>query len=250
MSEIRAMSELSTRDLAACDRANTVVFIAIGALEWATEGDLARLGEWEDYPLKLASACAQKLPERWRSLLLVAPALCVQSATGEGAHVKGYVLRDYLVETCRSLNEQGFRHFVALSSSLAPRQLTAIEEAGKSLRSRTRLEFWKRATRPRLMSASSVLVSPVDQKRSLFRYQPSPRDRVVPNEARLREQAGEIAPKLIAALEGADPNRLFRSWYSLVPTNQSFFRAWALSLAFFCLMILWFYVGVQGLFGQ
>jgi hypothetical protein len=246
MSELRVVSELSAADFAALDPARTVVFFAIGSLEWGGEG--ARPGDWEDYPLRLARESAAKLPAAWRAVAIAAPMLTVQAGTGAGAEIRGYVLRDYLVDFCVSLHRRGFRHFVAISASHAPRQLTAIEEAGKSLRSRYRLKFWARATRPLLMSASSALVEPARQRRSLWRYQPEPADLRVPDAARVRAEADAIVPKLIATLEGADPNRLFRSWYSLVPTNWSFFRAWALTLVFFVLMAAWFYTGVQGLF--
>lgn len=244
---VRSLTELSAADFAAVDRATAVVFITVGALEW--EGSARQLGDWDAYPVRLARACGEKLPERWRSLLLTAPALSVQSRTGAGIEIKGYVLRDYLVETCRSLNRLGFTRFVCVSSSQAPRQLTAIEEAAKSIRARSRWELWKRATRPVLMSASSVLVEPARQRRGLWRYRPEAIDRELPTDARVAEEASIVTPKLIAALDGADANRLFRSWYSLIPTNQSTFRAWALALLFFSLMAAWLYASVQALFG-
>lgn len=51
----------------------------------------------------------------------------------------------------------------------------------------------------------------------------------------------EFMPKLRAVLEGSNPDVIFRSWYSLIPTNKSFFLAWVIAVTIVILMVLWFY---------
>jgi len=40
-------------------------------------------------------------------------------------------------------------------------------------------------------------------------------------------------------LNGANPNSLFRSWYSIFPPNKSFFKAWIIFGLIGLLMVLW-----------
>jgi creatinine amidohydrolase len=55
----------------------------------------------------------------------------------------------------------------------------------------------------------------------------------------------EIFPKLRAALEGADPNLLFRSWYSVIPPNRTFFKSWIIALTFCFLLLIWMFMNVM-----
>lgn len=55
----------------------------------------------------------------------------------------------------------------------------------------------------------------------------------------LKGSIDEVFPKLRAMLEGADPNLLFRSWYSLIPTNRTFFKAWLLALSVTFILLAW-----------
>jgi creatinine amidohydrolase/Fe(II)-dependent formamide hydrolase-like protein len=57
----------------------------------------------------------------------------------------------------------------------------------------------------------------------------------------------EIFPKLKAVLEGADPNLLFRSWYSVIPLNRTFFKSWLLALSFCFLLMMWIFMNMQAL---
>lgn len=63
----------------------------------------------------------------------------------------------------------------------------------------------------------------------------------------LEERVQEFMPKLRAVLEGSNPEVLFRSWYSLIPTNKSFFLAWLIAVSIITLMVIWFY-GVTAAF--
>ncbi len=48
-----------------------------------------------------------------------------------------------------------------------------------------------------------------------------------------------LFPKLKAVWDGANPNSIFRSWYSILPPNKSFFKAWILVACIICLMATW-----------
>ena len=45
--------------------------------------------------------------------------------------------------------------------------------------------------------------------------------------------------KLRAVWDGANPESLFRSWYSILPPNRSLFKAWLLAIALLILVIVW-----------
>jgi hypothetical protein len=51
-----------------------------------------------------------------------------------------------------------------------------------------------------------------------------------------------LFPKMRAVWEGSNPNLLFKSWYSILPPNKSFFKGWMLFF-FICLFICgWAYL--------
>ena len=64
---------------------------------------------------------------------------------------------------------------------------------------------------------------------------------------RLREVIDECMPKLRAVWSGSSPEALFRSWYSVLLPNKSFFKAWMMALAAAVLMLFWVYVSLQAL---
>jgi creatinine amidohydrolase len=63
-------------------------------------------------------------------------------------------------------------------------------------------------------------------------------------ESVLQGTIDEIFPKLRASLEGADPNLLFRSWYSVIPPNRTFFKSWILALSFAFLLLVWVFMNL------
>jgi creatinine amidohydrolase/Fe(II)-dependent formamide hydrolase-like protein len=63
----------------------------------------------------------------------------------------------------------------------------------------------------------------------------------------LQGSMDEIFPKLRAVLEGADPNLLFRSWYSVIPLNRTFFKSWLLAMSFTALLLLWLFINLSSL---
>jgi creatinine amidohydrolase len=99
--------------------------------------------------------------------------------------------------------------------------------------------------------ASSWMRALLRQRRKLGGYWGDPsRASAAQGEAHIKDTVDTVFPRLRTVWQGANPTSLFRSWYSLVPTNKSFFRAWVLTLALFLLLATWFYLGVQGMFQQ
>lgn len=63
----------------------------------------------------------------------------------------------------------------------------------------------------------------------------------------LKGTIDEIFPKLRAVLEGTEPNLLFRSWYSVIPVNRTFFKSWLLAMSFTALLLLWLFINLSSL---
>jgi creatinine amidohydrolase/Fe(II)-dependent formamide hydrolase-like protein len=61
----------------------------------------------------------------------------------------------------------------------------------------------------------------------------------------LDEKAKTLAVKLKAAFEGGKPRHIFKSWYSVVPTNRSLFRIWVLVAMLAILLAAWTFLSVQ-----
>jgi creatinine amidohydrolase len=67
-------------------------------------------------------------------------------------------------------------------------------------------------------------------------------------ERELLETLDELFPKMRAVWEGANPAWKFRSWYSILPPNKSFFKSWILIVMVSVLLSTWAYLawfGVQ-----
>ncbi len=63
--------------------------------------------------------------------------------------------------------------------------------------------------------------------------------------ALLDEKAKTLATKFKAAVEGGKPHVLFKSWYSLVPTNQSLFKIWILVIILATVLGGWTLISLQ-----
>jgi creatinine amidohydrolase/Fe(II)-dependent formamide hydrolase-like protein len=309
------LARITSQKLGELSRDKTVFFFPVGPME--DHGPHLPLGL---DPLEAQTLCimaAEKLERDlpgWVGVLMPTVPLGVNSDTTRIAiTVRGHVLRDWLVDACRSLERVGFAHFVCFSGHLGPHQLTAIEDAGKLVRWRGPLTAILRllksgsGPRPSLISASSAMVSgkevlrsplwpdalehgsrrdtsvglaldlvPPAEVETLASRQTVPRvepllarllarmgrridgywgttapaqaNRAL-GEATLRGSLDEIFPKLRAVWEGANPNMLFRSWYSILPPNQSFFRAWLFAAIVFILLLFWIYVTLPALIG-
>ena len=63
--------------------------------------------------------------------------------------------------------------------------------------------------------------------------------------ALLDSKSETLARKLKAAIEGGKPHSLFKSWYSLVPSNQSLFKVWVLVIILATLLGGWTVFSLQ-----
>jgi creatinine amidohydrolase/Fe(II)-dependent formamide hydrolase-like protein len=61
----------------------------------------------------------------------------------------------------------------------------------------------------------------------------------------LEEKARTLSIKLKAAFEGGKPHHVFKSWYSIVPTNKSLFRVWILVGMLALMLAGWTFFSVQ-----
>lgn len=297
---------ISANELKRLPRAQTVFFFPVGPLE--DHGPHLPLGmdlaEARQACLLAATKLETDLPG-WRGVLMPAAPLGLETHTSAIAiRVRGHVLRDWLIDACRSLTRAGFFHYVCFSGQLGPKQLTAIEDASRII-SRRPLRAWFRAPTllnpsPTLLSASSALTSIQDMKRSPFWPDPiehgGRRDTSIalaigdsmvdpsfttilpqqrpdgffsrfwlrvrgnlagfwgnPSQATAEQGAnlmiGEISdlfPKFRAVWEGAHPNHLFRSWYSILPPNKSFAKGWLMVFILTLLLSFWFYLYTDG----
>jgi creatinine amidohydrolase/Fe(II)-dependent formamide hydrolase-like protein len=294
-------AQLSADRLKTLSRETTVFFFPVGPLEdhgphLSLQSDVIEAREL----CRLAAERLEREKSGWKGVVMPALPLGVDSNTTEVAlTVRAHVLRDWLVDACRSMSRLGFQHFVCFSGNLGPKQLTAIEDAGKLVAGRSR---WFRLLRPGsgrayLASASSALVSGAEVRRSPLIPKPlehgGARDTSVALAAeassvdpsysaqiarlyedvlgssaialgwkrRMRKLSGfwgdpskasaargqeilkgtldDVFPKLRAVWEGANPHLMFRSWYSLIPPNKSFFKAWLLFFSVLIVLMLW-----------
>lgn len=305
-------AKISRTQAAALPRDRTVFFFAVGPVE--DHGPHLPLGLDLEEAVWLCRSAAEKMERElpgWVGVLMPPAPLALESdTTALAVTVRGHVLRDWLVDSCRSLMRSGFQQFVCFSGHLGPRQLTAIEEAGQLISWRgffgipRLLSLFNRGgaagRRPVLVSASSALVPISEVRRSPF--WPDPKEHggkrdtsvalaiagpsVAPDFGMLAEQqipgsnffsrailrsrreisgywgvpgaataeAGRqhlqealdhVFPKLRAVWEGADANFIFRSWYSVLPPNRSFFKSWLLAVAVIVLIGGWVLLTLQ-----
>jgi creatinine amidohydrolase/Fe(II)-dependent formamide hydrolase-like protein len=135
----------------------TVFLFPVGGLE--QHGPHLPLGtkllQAEEWSMALANNLQQKMPS-WNFILMPVLPLAIDTVTSRlSLNVRAHVLRDALVDQCESLKRLGFTHFAAVSSHLTPRQLTAIEDAGKIVGRKKFLFFGEAGT---LISVSSARI--------------------------------------------------------------------------------------------
>ncbi len=63
--------------------------------------------------------------------------------------------------------------------------------------------------------------------------------------ASVDQKAKTLAIKFRAAVEGGKPHQIFKSWYSLVPSNQSLFRVWILVAVLTVILAAWMTLSLQ-----
>jgi len=236
----------------------------------------------------------EKAHPEWTAVLMPSVPFGIQPISSHfSITVRAHVLKDWLVDACKSLKKSGFSKFLCVSGSLSPRQLTAIEEAGKAI-STSPFSFKK--DRTLLLSVNSceiqtgkILASPfwpdepehgayLDISTSMavapkldysfveavtdLPRDPSFLSRMIqrftkrtpetwgpigtpdPNEMvnNLIAWSKQVAPKIIAVLEGTPPRSTFRSWYSVLPPNWALFRAWIWALLVACIFSAWIWL--------
>ena len=293
-------TRLSSEQLKALSPEQTVFFFGVGPLE--DHGPHLPLGMDLLEAHQLCFSAAERLEREmpgWTCVLMPPSPLGIESNTQNlSITVRPHVLRDWLVDACRSLKKAGFRHFVCFSGHLGPKQLTAIEDAAKIFNRESRFRF--RGKRAELVSASSSAVTTRDLKDSLFwpdplehggsrdtsialwmKHVPDPSmipsmvaqrrdDSMVsrglrrlyghvkgywgdPSQASpeqgqkaISETMDNVFPKLRAVWEGANPNALFRSWYSILFYNKSFFKSWLLAFLTLMMMLAWYAISFHG----
>ncbi len=278
-------ARLTSTEADALPREKTVFFFPVGPME--DHGPHLPLGmdlAEADALCRLTAERLEKDLPGWVGVLMPAAPLGIEGNTTHLVlSVRAHVLRDWLVDACKSLMRAGFRHFVCFSGHLGPKQLTTIEEAGKML---FRFARWRgyflKGSRPMLVSASSSLVTarevfasplvpdPLEHggsrdtsvalarglahaefaslpsveregswsarfakrfKKQLRGYWGDPASAsAARGETILCGTLDQVYPKLRASWEGANPNLLFRSWYSILPPNKSLFKVWILFL--------------------
>jgi creatinine amidohydrolase/Fe(II)-dependent formamide hydrolase-like protein len=154
---IASLSLLTHADLAPLPRELTCVLIPVGGVE-SHGGHLplgTRLLHAEDWTHQLAKKLEAALPQ-WNFLILPLIPLTVDSITSEFAlTVRPHVVRDAIVDQCDHFKRLGFHNFAVVSSHLSPRQLTAIEDAGRIV---SRGHLFGLGPKTRLIPVSSALV--------------------------------------------------------------------------------------------
>jgi creatinine amidohydrolase len=305
-------AKINSDQLRGLPRDRTVFFFPVGPLE--NHGPHLPLGLDLAESTRIAMLTAEKMEREmqgWTGVLMPSAPLGIDSNSREAAiTVRPYILRDWLVDSCRSLTRIGFQNYVCFSGNLGPKQLTAIEEAGRIV---SGSGFWglifrafsfgfkKRVV---LVSASSALVNFKEVKRSPLEPRPlehggerdtsvalaiakqlvSPTYSALPSsktqpsrgvsrlfasdsaraiywgnpssataangEKILTETVEDLFPKLRAVWEGANPQAIFRSWYSVFPPNRSFYRAWLLAMMLVALICAWLWVAVNSGVGE
>lgn len=294
------LTRLSSEQLKALSPDQTVFFFGVGPLE--DHGPHLPVGMDLLEAHQLCFSAAERLEREmpgWTGILMPPSPLGIESNTQAlRVTVRPHVLRDWLVDACRSLKKAGFRHFVCFSGHLGPKQLTAIEDAARIFNRESRFRF--RGSRAELVSASSSTVTIQDLKHSLFWpdplehggvrdtsialwmkhvQEPSLLQGLVPHNREssmlnrgLRRLNGKVKgywgdpsqaspeqgkqtvtdaidhvfPKLRAVWEGSNPNALFRSWYSVLFYNKSFFKSWVMAFITLLIMLAWFAITFRG----
>jgi creatinine amidohydrolase/Fe(II)-dependent formamide hydrolase-like protein len=294
------LTKVSIDEFNSLPKDKTVFFFPVGTLE--DYGPHLPMGCSVFEAQELCKLSAEKVEENlngWKAVIMPAAPLGVEGHTTDFAlTVRPHVLRDWLVDSCMNLKKRGFKHFVCFSGNLGPKQLTAIEEAGKRISGPLRfMRMWSSAVRPSLISARStgipgkiVMTSPLwpDADEHGGKRDTSVALKVVPDFVQnfsklpekqnagsfitkmmnraLRKQAGywgspasatpaeggklltttvdDLFPKFRAVWEGANPDMIFRSWYSIIPLNKSNFKAWVMAIVIFLMAIFGVYSGL------
>jgi hypothetical protein len=64
-------------------------------------------------------------------------------------------------------------------------------------------------------------------------------------EMELEDKIAQLFPMMKAIWDGAPPASLFRSWYSVIPFNQSFFKIWVILILILFFLCGWVYLSIM-----
>jgi creatinine amidohydrolase len=153
---IKTFALLHPDELKAFEPHLTVFLFPVGGLE--QHGPHLPLGTKLIQAEGLSKALAEELEKRlpgWTFVLMPLIPLMVDGVTRHLAlPVRPHVVRDAVVDQCEQLKRLGFKNFIAVNSHLAPRQITALEEAAKIVTGRS----WYVGSKAQLISITSALV--------------------------------------------------------------------------------------------
>jgi len=168
---------LKAPQVTALPRGETVFFFSVGPLE--NHGPHLPMGMDFFESRHLSQLAAERLERElpgWVGVIMPAAPMGIDGNSALSLRVRAHVLRDYLVDLCKSLRKQGFRHFVCFTGHLGPKQITAIEEAGRIVEGSAglfrifgKLSGSRAAT---FISASSGMIPPSAVKASPFQFYP------------------------------------------------------------------------------
>lgn len=294
------LEELNQNELRALSLEQTVFIFPVGGME--NMGPHLPVGLKTLYAENLSQVLAKKIEKELTSRKVVIfptfSASVDSYTTATAFTVRPYVLRDWLVDHTTHLSKYGFRWFACVSGHLGPRQLTAIEEAGRILSrkwigrkisfvsaSSTLIQsesFWKSfffpwteehggaidtsialaidskkvdpffSHLPRKNSENSTfnyLLKRIDHSLDGYWGDPSTASQKRGSEI-IEKTATDIFLQLKPFLEekGSRYKNKFKSKFTLLPWNWSFFKAWVLAFLTGLLLLLWAYwMTFQGL---
>lgn len=168
------LEELSWPQLAALDRARTVIFVPVSPIE--EHGPHLPLGTDMYTSRALAEALAAQLEERHPDLTAVlAPVVPLGSGTVPYFGTIGsppWLVRDVLMRMGRAFARDGFRYIVAISGHMGMSHLLALETAASKVSRRYGISMiapvasvWRSAMRhPALVEACANLSEPITGK--------------------------------------------------------------------------------------
>ncbi|NDD91263.1 hypothetical protein EBZ37_04170, partial [bacterium] len=129
------LERLTANEFLELPRESTVIFFPVSTLE--DHGPHLPLGLDMDEAQALCRLAAERLEAEkpgWRAVIAPMAPLAVECNTSALAFpVRGYVLRDYLVDVGSVMIRQGFKYLVGFTGNPTPRQVVAMEEAGRIL---------------------------------------------------------------------------------------------------------------------
>lgn len=192
---------------------------------------------------------------------------------------RAHVVRDYFVDSVRALHRSGFRYFAAYSAIGGGPQLVALEEVGKAVRrkfwwkGRSAPRFFSLTSGKipsEALRRSLFIYTPSEHGGSqetawLRLFEP---DQVASELPGARERQGGLWPErgywgnpggtdsesaekdimhhvtkigedLALLLRGAYQGNTFRSWFSVLPWNSSYFKVWIVLVVLFAVLLAW-----------